>query len=498
MARIAVGGFQHETNTFAPIKADWGCFLRTDSFPAFRAGNEFFAAAVDYPWPIRGALEALNEHEIVPLAWAGATPSAHVTDDAFERISAAICEPLAVAGTIDGLYLDLHGAAVSESLEDAEGELLRSVREIVGPEMPIAISLDLHANLTEAMVELADIVDIYRTYPHVDMPATGARTVKHLLDFIDRPHRRAKALRRPPFLIPINWGCTLIEPARTLYSMLAANDEDNSLQPALAMGFPQADIAECGPAVVVTGTSQDKVDALADRLLNDLVESEAVFCGKLWPPQEAISEAQRLVAKPGKGPVVIADTQDNPGGGGPGDTTGLLEALLQARPVNAAIGILIDPASAALAHEIGIGQTGCFSLGGKSGMVGHRPLEVTAKVVQLGDGRFVGTGPMARGGRFDMGPMALLEVAGVRIAIGSICAQTLDQAQLRHLGIEPEKLSILILKSSVHFRNDFQDLAREVLVAVAPGPVTADLTELPYRQLRTGVRIMPRLNGSTM
>lgn len=493
MARIAVGGFQHETNTFAPIKADWSGFLRTDSFPAFSQGAELLEVGRQFPWPFRGALEALAGHELVPLAWAGSTPSAHVTDDAFERIVEAICTPLKNAGQLDGIYLDLHGAAVTETYEDGEGELLARLRAIVGTDLPIAISLDLHANLTMAMVEHSDIIEIYRTYPHIDMPATGTRAVQHLLDLIARPRSRAKALRRPPFLIPVNWGCTLIEPAQTLYASLTAHDGNAALIPTLAMGFPQADIAECGPAIVITGDHQAEVDALADRLIDDLNAVESAFNGKLYDPSEAVAEAIRLSKLPGKGPIIIADTQDNPGGGGPGDTNGMLQALIDADAKGAVLATLIDPQSAAQAHKLGLGQTGQFALGGKSGMADHTPITVEATVLALGDGRFTGSGPMAGGGLFEMGPMALLDVAGVRVTVASVCAQTLDQEQVRHLGLEPAKLPILVLKSSVHFRNHFQAIARKILVAVAPGPVTADLNQLPYKNLRKGIRIMPAI-----
>ncbi|MBP5856984.1 M81 family metallopeptidase [Marivibrio halodurans] len=499
--RIAVGGFQHETNTFAPVKADFESFARAGGWPALAHGPAMLEAVDGVHIPITGAVTALTGAgaELVPLSWAAATPSAHVTENAYERIATALVEGLeraiAAEGPVDGLYLDLHGAMVTEHLEDGEGELLRRFRDLLGPDVPIAVSLDLHANVTEAMVAHADLIDIYRTYPHVDMGETGARTALHLLE-IARTHRRpAKSLRKLDFLIPLNWGCTELAPMDRLYGKTLPGmlDRDPGLRAlAIACGFPQADIREVGPAILAYAEDQRTADAAADALADAMIAAKPEFGEPIYPPDAAVRRAMEIVADGARKPVVIADTQDNPGGGGPGDTTGMLRALLDAGAQGAVLAMLIDPESAALAHATGVGGDAPFALGGRH-FPGDRPVEAAGRVVSLGDGRFTATGPMWGGARMELGPMALIEVAGVRVVLASRSEQAGDQSMLRHLGLEPADQPILVLKSSVHFRADFQPIASAVLTAAAPGPVIADPATLDYKHIRDGVRRRPDL-----
>lgn len=496
MARIAVGGFQHETNTFAPLKATWAMFEEVDGWPGFSRGSELFPAIEGVHLPITGAVEALRGlgHEIVPLSWCAATPSAHITEDAFERIAAVLLEDIASAGHLDGIYLDLHGAAVCEHLEDGEGELLRRIRALVGDSMPISVSLDLHANVTGEMMALADVMDAFRTYPHVDMADTGARAARHLDALLRGEGPFHKAMRKPNFLIPLNWGCSFIEPAASLYGLLPDIETASGAGVSaisFATGFPMADIHEVGPAVFAYGRDRAATEAAADRLADAINSAEPNFAGRIWQPDEAVAEALRI-AESARRPVILADTQDNSGAGGPSDTTGLLEALIRGGARGAVLGLLNDPEVALQAHKAGEGATIRAELGGKSGMPGHRPLTGDYKVLKLGDGHFTGTGPMWHGARMELGPMALLEIEGVRVAVGSVMMQAADQSIFRHLGVEPAAEKIMALKSSVHFRADFQPICEEILVVEAPGPCAVDPSKLQFTKVRRGLRLKPR------
>ncbi len=197
------------------------------------------------------------------------------------------------------------------------------------------------------------------------------------------------------------------------------------------------------------------------------------------------------IARHSDKPVVLADAQDNPGGGANSDTTGLLRALIEGRSEGAVLANLYDPAAAEAAHAAGEGAEVALALGGHSGVPGDAPYEGTFKVLRLGDGQCTGTGPFYKGAHMKLGPTALLEKDGVKVAVASAKVQLADQAMLRHLGIEPAAQKILALKSSVHFRADFQPLSEAVLVVVSPGPVVLDNRELAFRNLRPGLRIMP-------
>jgi microcystin degradation protein MlrC len=492
LARIAVGGMQHETNTFAPSKADYAAFEAGGGWPSIQRGEPLFEAVAGANIPVQGAIEALRAqgHALVPLTWAAASPSAQVTEHAFETIVGDLVARLRAAGRVDGVYLDLHGAMVVDHHDDGEGELLRRVRAAVGPQVPVVASLDLHANVTRQMVAQADALTIYRTYPHVDMADTGARAAALLDAMLAQGRRPARAFRTFDYLTGIPSQCTLVEPCRGLYALLADVERRHGVSLDFAPGFPMADFAECGMSVVAYGA--EAAAQAAVRELGDAVEAaEPDFALELLAPDDAVRRAAQRGA-PGA-PVVLADTQDNPGAGGNGDTTGLLAALIRARVPDAVLGLLIDARNARRAHEAGQGAALDLALGELSGVPGHVPMPGRFVVERLGDGRFTCTGPMFRGFRMTLGPMALLrEVgSGVRVLLASRKCQAADQEMFRHLGVEPVRQRVVAVKSSVHFRADFQPIAREVLVVRSPGPALADPADFAWRKLRPGLRLRP-------
>ena len=492
MATIALAGMQHETNTFAPSLADYDAFVQGGGWPSIQAGEAVLEAIDGANIPAQGAATAFNNngHTVIPLTWASASPSAHVTDDAFERIVGDLCERLHRTGAVDGVYLDLHGAMVPQTYDDGEGEILRRVRELVGTRVPVVASLDLHANITAQMVDLADALAVYRTYPHTDMAETGARAANLLMTMISSQQGLHKQFHQFEFLTGIPSQSTFIEPANDLYRLMGELENKHPVSLSFAMGFPMADIADCGMSVLAYGADRSAVAALHDEMVAAVQAAENRFAMTLYEPDEAVSHAMQH-GQPGK-PVIIADTQDNPGAGGNGDTTGLLEAMIRRGATDAALGMLIDPASAARAHEIGEGQAGHFDLGAISGLAGHHPVSGRFEVERLGSGEFTCTGPMFRGFRMQLGKMALLRQNGVRVVLASRKCQAADQEMFRHLGLEPSGLRMLALKSSVHFRAAFQPIAREVIVARAPGPCLAHPADFAWTKLRRGVRLGPK------
>ncbi len=490
MGVIAVGGMQHETNTFAPSPADYQAFEQGGGWPGIQRGEALFDAVAGANIPVQGAITAFRaaNHRVMPLTWAAASPSAQVTDDAFERIAGSLIDDLKAAGRLDGVYLDLHGAMVTQSHDDGEGELLRRVREIVGDRVPIVASLDLHANVSDSMVQTADALSIYRTYPHVDMAQTGARAAGLLMRLLSTGKRFDKQFQPFDYLTGIPSQSTFIEPAKSLYQLLGRIEEKSGVALSFAMGFPMADIPECGMSIVGYGEARANRAAIAE-LADAIQQAERQFAMTLYEPRDAVERAMRTGA-PGT-PTIIADTQDNPGAGGNGDTTGLLDAMIRANARDAVLGLLIDPAAARQAHEMGEGTTGEFRLGALSGLPGHEPVRGRFKVLKLGSGTFRCTGPMYQGFQMSLGPMALLEIGGVKVALASRKTQAADQAMFRHLGVEPARQRLIALKSSVHYRADFEPIAREVIVARAPGPCLADPAEFAWTRLRTGLRTSP-------
>jgi microcystin degradation protein MlrC len=396
------------------------------------------------------------------------------------------------AGKLDGVYLDLHGAMVSEEFEDGEGEILRRVRKAVGPRVPIAASLDLHANVTQAMMDAADALVAYRTYPHIDMADTGARAARLLDHMLKSGRRVAGGFHQLDYLTGIPSQCSFIEPCKSLYRELERLENQHNVVLSFAPGFAMADFADCGMSVFGFGFDERAVSSSVEALRRIVADAERDFALELHLPREAVRRAVQR-GEPGR-PVVLADTQDNPGAGGNGDTTGLLKEMITQKASDAVLGLLIDPASARRAHEAGRNATLPFTLGGLSSIPGDSPYGGEFTVERLGDGRFTCTGPMFKGFRMQLGEMALLRsraAPGVRVALASRKCQAADQEMFRHLGVEPRQERILALKSSVHFRADFEPIAREVLVVKAPGPALADPAEFKWTKLRKGVRLGP-------
>lgn len=490
--RVAVAGFLHETNTFAPSKADLRAFVQGGGYLPLSRAAEIPARCGGVNLGISGFLDHARSvgWEVVPLLWCGAIPSAHVTRDAFEAIADEIAGRLRDADPIDGLLLDLHGAMVAEHLDDGEGELLARLRAIVGPRTPIAAALDLHGNVTQSMVDGADLLVAFRTYPHVDMAETGRRAAAGLDALMARGQPYAKAFRQLPFLVPIPWQCTTIEPAASLYAAIREVEGGAVASASVLTGFPAADFPDCRPSILAYATTQGAADAAADRLEAEFLAREARFAGEALAADAAVARAL-AIAKGATRPVVIADTQDNPGAGGDSDTTGLLAALVCAGVERAAIGLIVDPQAAARAHEAGEGATLRLSLGGRSGVPGDAPFEGEFTVDALSDGRMAATGPYYGGSLLALGPSACLSIGGVRVAVTSEKAQMADREMFRFLGIAPEAESVLVVKSSVHFRADFEPIAETVIVGLAPGPMALEATDLPFTRLAAGLRLSP-------
>ncbi|MFL6809241.1 MAG: M81 family metallopeptidase [Bradyrhizobium canariense] len=492
MARIAVGGFLHETNTFAPTKATYDDFVHGGGWPALAQGADVLKVMRNINVGLAGFIQAAEAQrwQLIPTISCGASPSAHVTRDAYERIVQVMVEGIKAAGNLDAVYLDLHGAMVTEHFDDGEGEILRRVRAVIGKDLPLVASLDLHANVTPEMVDHADALIAYRTYPHVDMADTGRAAARHLALLLRSKQKFAKAFRQLPFLIPISWQCTNDPPAKGIYQKLAALETEAVPTLSFAPGFPAADFAHCGPSVFAYGRTQAEADAAADDIAAMVEGHESDFDGRIYAPDEGVRRAMEL-AKIASRPIVIADTQDNPGAGGDSDTTGMLRALVRNNAARAAIGVIYDPQSAKAAHAAGAGATVSLALGGKSGIPGDAPYRETFIVERLSDGRFVAPGPYYGGREMDMGPSAALRIGDVRVVVSSHKAQLADQSMYRYVGIEPTEQAILVNKSSVHFRADFEPIAESLLICAAPGAMPADTAALPWTRLRAGIRIRP-------
>jgi microcystin degradation protein MlrC len=490
MARIAIGGFQHETNCFVEPKTDFAYFQSHRDRPPLVFGNEVMTWLSSSSFALTGFIKDMRQaHELVPLLWTSGGAGGLVTRDAFERITGGLIGALSAAMPVDAIYLDLHGAMVTEDFEDGEGEVLRRVRACVGPNIPIVISLDYHANVTPQMVELTDSIVAYRTYPHIDRAETGQYAAQALTAILKRGQPTGRALRKAPFLIPLNGQCTMVEPSKGVTARSKVVDGELINLSYLA-GFPPSDLYWCGPSVIAHAWSQEAADQAADAMMAEILAQEKNFAEKMVRPEEGVELAIRLAGSASRA-VVIADTQDNPGCGGSADSTGVLKALVAAQAQGVVLGFMCDAEAATVAHAAGEGSKVTLKLGGRSGPTGVTPFEAVFTVDKLGNGKMKTDGAVSGGREIDVGPMALLRVDGIQIVVTSKRFQALDQAPFRHLGIEPAEQKILVLKSTCHYRAEFEPLAEHIIVVLAPGYYLADPTDYPFQKLREGVRLKP-------
>jgi microcystin degradation protein MlrC len=470
----------HETNTFN---------INPTTIQSFQDrylldGNQALLARGEKNTELAGLLDAGRDYDwhIKHVISAAAGPGGVVTREAFEAITAPLIA--ASEGAWDGIFLMLHGAMVTDFCEDGEGEILRRLRAVIGPDVPVCITLDPHANVTTAMCDLAQILISFTTYPHVDFRATGRRAAE-LLQRTMSGNIKPKTLRvHRPMLEEANGGRTDLGPMIERHAMARAYEMRKGIYAISINGaFPCADIAEVGPTVLITCEGDNVAHrSIAERLADDIWNRRNEVLNTYLTSSEAASAAVKW--NEGAGPLIIADYADNPGSGAYGDATDLLAALLEAGIENACFGPLVDPRAAAFLNNQTIGSEVTLDIGGATAPeFGGGPLGVTGIVKWIGDGRVVGSGPILGGLERSFGPTAVLEVAGIDILIVSIAHQMLDLKQFETFGVNPARKSIVALKSMQHFRAAFTPIAGRIIVCDSGALCTLNYRALSYKNV---------------
>jgi microcystin degradation protein MlrC len=478
--RAFVAMFAHETNTFSSMSTGRRAFeARTLQY-----GGEVLERYAGTNTCIGGMIDAAAALDVtlVPSIAAAASPAGRVTRDVFDHVVERLTADLRAAGPLDALLLDLHGAMVTEADEDGEGALLTAVREIVGPRIPIAVTLDFHANVTPVMTALATLLFGYKTYPHVDMADRGREATERLADVLSGRLRPTVALRQPPLLPPLGRQGTRSGPMRRLYDRAAELERDPGVATiSIFAGFPLADVHEAGLSIyVVTHDDQGRADTIADELAEMAWKHRQEFIHTALPVREAVQQALAIEGRP----VILADMADNTGGGASGDGTELLRELLRAGARGATVACIWDPEAAAACATAGVGATVTITVGGKVDDRHGAPIEVTGRVRTLSDGRFVHRGPMMRGLEGRLGTTAVLEVQDVKIILISNRWQTLDPEMLRFVGIDPLAEKIVVVKSTIHYRAAFEPIAHAIVEVDAAGLSSSNLARFDFRRVR--------------
>jgi microcystin degradation protein MlrC len=482
--RILTACIGHETNSFAATPTTLEDFRRGSPASDF-GGGEPILCHFRGTRTIHGGTIAAAERlgwTLEPLIWTFATPGGTVVQSAYDFLKSLLLERLRAAGRPDGVLLDLHGAMVTEQVADAEGDLIAAVREVVGREIPIVVTLDLHANVTAQMAEHADVIIGFDEYPHTDMFERGEEAAEVMAALVSGEIRPTLAHHSLPLLTLPPMQCTLREPMLSLLAKAHGMEaEPGVVNVTLAMGFPFSDIRDAGTSVLVTTNGDAELARRkAAEMAAAIWERRDDFAVKLTPVSEAIEYARTRAV----GLVVLADGSDNPGGGGPCDGTVILRQLLEAEVTDAVVAVIADPGAVAEAVAAGVGNRVTLNLGGKTDDRHGAPVRLTAHVRLLSDGEFVARGPMGGGARVQMGRTAVLVAGAVEIVVTERRIQPYDTALLRSVGIEPTLRRLIALKSAVHFRGTYQGIAERIFEADTPGVHRPDFGNYDYRHVR--------------
>ncbi len=489
--RLLIAMMKHETNTFSPIVTDWARF---DSWGAYQ-GGDVISAFEHTGMPVGAYIElarAENAEIVTPMA-AEAMPSGIVTADAYRRLTEPILEAVARGG-FDAALLDLHGAMVAETTDDGEGTLLESIRRLA-PNLPIAVTCDLHCNLTRRMVENCTALIGYKTYPHIDMHKVARQVGRIVLDSVAGKTAPVMAWGNAPLLSQTLCQGTADEPMRTLIAMTREAEKDGLLAATVFGGFPLADMPDAGSsAVVVADGDAAQAAAVRDGLVAALWERRADFIYKPEPLRDAVARAAKLT----DGPVILLDHADNCGSGGTQDVMTVVEEVIRQGLEGVAVAAVWDPEAVRRMQAAGIGATITLDLGGKTDMpsIGERgqPLSVTGRVRTLTDGEWVVQGPMYTGVRVHMGPSAVFDTGKVKIVVVSRHHEPWDTGVFTSMGILPEHQRYLLLKSRIHYRAGFAALAKATLRLDGSGVTTSDNSKLQFRKLRRPIYPLDRIN----
>ena len=474
--------FAHETNTFSQVHTTHAHFMARSRC---LQGDAAIAARGHANTELGGFLEVARTHgwQLIHVLSASANPGGPVTEDAFERLAGLIVDAAhRHRDALDGIVLGLHGAMATTRHDDGEGELLRRLRAVVGPDLPIAITLDLHANVTRAMCAHAQIIVSYQTYPHVDMRRTGAQAAGLLQRAMAGEIRPVTLRATLPMLGESSGGRTDQGPMLQWLADARAYESAHADAFAVSLnaGFSHADLPEMGPTVLVTCQGAlAQHQAFADRLATALWDARFTRLTDYLTVAQAAARCLQWPA--GRGPLVVADYADNPGGGAYGDSTNLLAAMLAAGVQEACFGPMVDPAVAGQLQALPVDAEADVLLGGKTDpRFGGGPLALRGRLRWRGEGHYTGDGPMIGGQQRSWGPTAVLQVQGIAILVVTHAAQMWDQQQFKAFGIDPQAHRVVALKSAQHFRAAFEPLAGEVIVCDSGALCGPDCTTRRY------------------
>ena len=473
--RIAVGAIFTESNHLVGTLTGLDCFERTE----LRRGPDVLTAADGV---LGGALRHLREREadIAPLIFASAVPGGPLTRGCYQALKEDLLDRLKAALPVDGVLMPMHGAAAVDQLGDLDGDLIEGVRRVVGPAVPIVATLDCHAHVTPRMVENANALLAWETYPHRDTFTTGVRGARLLADTLDRKLRPAMAAAKVPVIVGGFMGSTEDGPFADI--MRSAKSMESRPGVASASAFlvqPHLDLPGMGGGgVVIADGDMDRAAQLASEIAAMYWDRRFDLETRIWTPAEAIAEGLRL-----EGPVLLLETSDCIGGGAAGDSVAALRALIEANLDEPALAPVVDPEAAAQCHRGREGDEITLTLGHKIDSRWGRPFPVTARIEKLTDGRFVYSGGIWGGQTGMMGPSAKLRVRNTEILVASHATYDWADEQFRSMDMDTQRFRFIVVKNPMNYRVGYAGRFRAAFVLDTPGPTPASLRHVRFQRL---------------
>ena len=491
--RLLIAKVSHETNTFSPVPTPVARFCPDgETLLTGQAAIDFYRGTTSCLGRYLDIAAELGSDVTMPVA-AAAPPSGPVDDDAFELFCGLITDALR-GQSYDGVMLDLHGAMVTRRYEDAEGELLRRVRELA-PDTKLSVSLDMHTNMFEGLASRADVIAGYRSYPHVDHLQTAERAGRTLVRAMNGEIRPVISWANAPMLPHVMAQGSYRSPNRELQAIAEEMERTGqALVVSVFVGFPHADVSQAGlSAVVVTDGDKAAGDALVSRLLDAAWSERKSFTFQTEPLADSVAKAKAL-----EGPVVMLDHCDNSASGGTMDTTTVLAEIIRQGLEDVVFFGIYDPDAVQAAMRAGVGATVELRIGGKMAMPSipgtNEPLLVRGTVRTLSAGYFVSDSPMRRGVKVSMGPMAVIDTGKVEIVLISRHNEPSDLGLFKVVGIDPAKKHYVAIKSRVHWRADLGSLAKHVVECNGLGVCTSDYGILKFEHIRRPIYPLDLIN----
>ena len=480
--RVATGGLSHESSTFTPVPTTIESYRER----FLLEGDDILRTFAGTNTPIGGFVEGASVHgfELIPTLFGEPQPSAPTPRPLYDELLGRILDGIAKAMPLDGVLLELHGSMAvgdldaADGLGDAEGHLLAAVRETVGPDVPVLAQLDIHSNVSQQMVEQADVLIGRETFPEIDMAARGRECADVLVRVVRDGLRPTMALHQ----IPMVWGQNQVTAHLPMRDAIAELHGIEAL-PGVVCGsiatcFYLADVPDMGASVyVVTDDDQALAQECADRLGSWIYARREDWQLELSSARSALEEAQAV----GRYPIILADVRDNTGGGSPGDSTGVLRTFIDMQIEDACVLYIVDPEAVARCQQAGVGARLSLEVGAKSSPLQGTPVPMEVEVAAVSDGAFQYDGPMYAGLSGNMGPSAHVVQDGIHVLLVSGREQPFDTAFSRSLGLDPRQMRYICVKSAAHFRAGFESWAGAIHVVSEPS--LHNLDDLSFRRL---------------